>query len=39
MRTISYILARFYEVRAKRALKAYQAFRVKADQFFARAGL
>lgn len=39
MKPFTYIIARFYEVRAKRALAAYHAFKGKAEKYFAKAGL
>lgn len=39
MKPISYIIARFYEVRAKRALRAYHAFKAKAEKYFAKVGM
>ena len=39
MKWVNYIIARFYQERAAKALKAYNTFRVKAEKYFSRAGL
>ena len=39
MRWSSYIIARFYEVRAKRALATYHRMKEKAEKYFRKAGL
>lgn len=39
MRVVSYIMGRFYEVRASRALKAYERFKKKAEKYFREVGL
>lgn len=39
MKPFSYIVARWYEVRAGRALHKYHKLLRKAEKFFARAGL
>lgn len=39
MKAHTYIIARYYEVRAKRALKAYYSFKKKAEKYFREVGL
>jgi hypothetical protein len=39
MNVVRYILGRFYEVRASRALKAYGRFKKKAEKYFREVGL
>jgi len=39
MKPIAYIVARLYEARAAKALRAYAVFKAKAEKYFARAGL
>jgi hypothetical protein len=36
MRTLTYILARFYEARALRALRRYLTLKTQAQKFFSR---
>lgn len=38
MRVVQHILGRFYEVRAKRALRAYHRLKLKAETYFAKVG-
>lgn len=39
MRAVTYIVARWYEVRSNRALKRYLALKEKAEKYFRQVGL
>lgn len=39
MNPLNYILARFYEVRSRKAFRAYVALKAKAEKYFKKAGL
>lgn len=39
MKPFNYIIARLYEVRSRKAFRAYVALKAKAEKYFVKAGL